>query len=76
VKSSQPSAMINLIEFIGALSLMVTDSFWRVELRWGSSFDSPILTNVLLAACLHPSMIILRANYVTIVNDVIHRMVD
>jgi hypothetical protein len=61
VKSSQPSWITNLMEFIGALSVMVTDSFCIPEFLYGSSLLSPILTKVLLVACLQPSMRILRA---------------
>ena len=53
--------MMNFIEFMGALSVKVTLSFKRPAFLCGSSLLSPILTKVLLEACLHPSITILRA---------------
>jgi len=61
--------MINLIEFIGALSLNVTLSFYNPAFLCGSSLLSPILTKVLLEACLHPSTTILRAIYCEKLDD-------
>ncbi len=56
VKSSHPSAIINLIRDIGAYSVILITSVVMPALTFGISFDLPISVNDIALACLQPSI--------------------
>ena len=56
VKSSHPSAIINLISDIGAYSVILITSVVIPALTFGISFDFPISVKDIAFACLHPSI--------------------